>query len=46
MATPLLNIKELQTSLKKEFLNDVIKLVERYTELAKTKKKATASYRG
>ena len=36
MATPLLNIKELQTSLKKEFLNDVIKLVERYTELAKT----------
>lgn len=36
MATSLLNIKELQTSLKKEFLKDVMKLVERYTELAKT----------
>lgn len=36
MATSLLGIKELQTSLKKEFLNDVEKLVAKYTELCKT----------
>lgn len=36
MATPLLGIKELQPSLKKEFLNEVVKLVDKYTELANT----------
>lgn len=36
MATPLLGIKKLQTSFKKEFLNEVEKLVEKYTELANT----------
>lgn len=36
MATPLLGIKKLQTSFKKEFLNEVLKLVEKYSELANT----------
>lgn len=36
MATPLLGIKELQPSMKKEFLNEVIKLIAKYTELANT----------
>lgn len=36
MATPLLGIKELQPSMKKEFLSDVIKLIDKYTEFANT----------
>lgn len=34
MATPLLDIKELQSSMKKEFLNEVRKLIAKYTEFA------------
>ena len=34
MATPLLGIKELQPSMKKEFLNEVIKLIDKYAEFA------------